>query len=105
VLINRIGIERDQNGLEAPRAIVEAAQRRFRPILLTTATTVAGLLPLWFGGGPMYEPMAITIIFGLLFATLLTLGVVPILYSLFCVLSREVQGIRILKSTGGIVPR
>jgi multidrug efflux pump len=62
---------------------VEAAQRRFRPILLTTATTVAGLLPLWFGGGPMYEPMAIAIIFGLIFATLLTLGVVPILYSLF----------------------
>ena len=83
VLIDRIGIERDQNGLDAPRAIVEAAQRRFRPILLTTATTIAGLLPLWFGGGPMYEPMAITIIFGLLFATLLTLGVVPILYSVF----------------------
>ncbi len=83
VLIDRIGIERDQNGLEPPRAIVEAAQRRFRPILLTTATTVAGLFPLWLGGGPMYEPMAIAIIFGLLFATLLTLGVVPILYSLF----------------------
>ena len=83
VLIDRIGIERDQNGLDPPRAIIEAAQRRFRPILLTTATTIAGLLPLWFGGGPMYEPMAITIIFGLLFATLLTLGVVPILYSVF----------------------
>ena len=83
VLIDRIGIERDQNGLDAPRAIVEAAQRRFRPILLTTATTIAGLLPLWFGGGPMYEPMAITIIFGLLFATMLTLGVVPVLYSVF----------------------
>ncbi len=83
VLIDRIGFEREQNGLEPARAIIEAAQRRFRPILLTTATTVAGLLPLWFGGGPMYEPMAITIIFGLIFATLLTLGLVPILYSLF----------------------
>ena len=83
VLIDRIDIETDQNGLEPPRAIVEAAQRRFRPILLTTVTTVAGLLPLWFGGGPMYEPMAIAIIFGLIFATVLTLGVVPILYSLF----------------------
>jgi multidrug efflux pump subunit AcrB len=82
VLIDRIGIEIDQNGLEPSQAIVEAAQRRFRPILLTTATTVAGLLPLWFGGGPMYEPMAIAIIFGLMFATVLTLGVVPILYSL-----------------------
>lgn len=83
VLIDRIGIEIEENGLPEDRAVVEAAQRRFRPILLTTATTVAGLLPLWFGGGPMYEPMAIAIIFGLIFATLLTLGVVPILYSLF----------------------
>ena len=83
VLIDRIRIEIDDNGLDPPRAIVEAAQGRFRPILLTTATTVAGLLPLWFGGGPMWEPMAIAIIFGLLGATVLTLGVVPILYSLF----------------------
>ena len=66
VLIDRIGIEIDDNGLDPPRAVVEAAQGRFRPILLTTATTVAGLLPLWFGGGPMWEPMAIAIIFGLL---------------------------------------
>ena len=83
VLIDRIRIEIDDNGLDPPRAIVEAAQGRFRPILLTTATTVAGLLPLWFGGGPMWEPMAIGIIFGLLGATMLTLGVVPVLYSLF----------------------
>ena len=83
VLIDRIGIEINDNGLEPPHAIVEAAQSRLRPILLTTATTVAGLLPLWFGGGPMWEPMAIAIIFGLLGATTLTLGVVPVLYSLF----------------------
>ncbi|HSC27814.1 MAG TPA: efflux RND transporter permease subunit [Vicinamibacterales bacterium] len=83
VLIDRIGIEIETNGLEPARAVLEASQRRLRPILLTTATTVAGLLPLWFGGGPMWEPMAIAIIFGLIFATVLTLGVVPILYSLF----------------------
>jgi multidrug efflux pump len=51
--------------------------------LLTTCTTIGGMVPLWYGGGPIFEPMAITIIFGLLFATLLTLGVVPVLYSLF----------------------
>ena len=82
VLIDRIRIEIEENKLDPPRAVIEAAQGRFRPILLTTATTVAGLLPLWFGGGPMWEPMAIAIIFGLLGATVLTLGVVPILYSL-----------------------
>ncbi|MCY3596084.1 MAG: efflux RND transporter permease subunit, partial [Rhodospirillales bacterium] len=82
VLIDRIRIEIEEGGLAPPAAIVEAAQGRLRPILLTTGTTVCGLLPLWFGGGPMWEPMAIAIIFGLLGATFLTLGVVPVLYSL-----------------------
>ncbi|MFQ5935912.1 MAG: efflux RND transporter permease subunit [Acidiferrobacterales bacterium] len=83
VLLDRIRIEIQDNGLERPRAIVEATQRRLRPILLTTATTVTGLTPLYVGGGPMWEPMAITIMFGLLFSTVLTLGVVPVLYSRF----------------------
>jgi len=83
VLLDRIKIEIEQNGLEPARAIVEASQRRLRPILLTTATTIGGLLPLWFGGGPLFEAMAVAIIFGLMFATVLTLGFVPVLYSLF----------------------
>ncbi len=83
VLIDRIRIESEENGLEPPRAVLEAAQRRLRPILLTTLTTVGGLIPLWLGGGPMWEPMAISIIFGLSFATVLTLGVVPALYTIF----------------------
>jgi multidrug efflux pump subunit AcrB len=53
-----------------------------RPILLTTATTVLGMTPLLWGGTAMINPMAITIIFGLAFATALTLLVVPVLYSL-----------------------
>jgi multidrug efflux pump len=57
-------------------------KNRFRPILLTTATTVLGLIPLYLGGGAMWEPMAIAIMAGLLFSTLLTLGVVPVLYAL-----------------------
>lgn len=83
VLIDRIRIEMEENGLEAPRAVIVSAQRRLRPILLTTATTIGGLIPLYLGGGPMWEPMAIAIMFGLLFATILTLGVVPVLYSIF----------------------
>jgi multidrug efflux pump subunit AcrB len=81
VLLDRIRIEIEENRLEPALAVVEAAQRRLRPILLTTITTVVGLLPLWLGGSPMFVPMAIAIIFGLLFATILTLGVVPVLYS------------------------
>ena len=82
VLLDRIRIEQDE-GLPPDKAIIEAAQQRLRPILLTTLTTIGGLLPLWLGGGPMWEPMAISIIFGLAFATVLTLGVVPVLYALF----------------------
>jgi len=82
VLIDRIQIELD-SGLSEYQAIIEAGVKRFRPILLTTATTVLGLIPLYLGGGIMWEPMAVVIIFGLLFATGLTLGIVPVLYSIF----------------------
>jgi multidrug efflux pump subunit AcrB len=82
VLLDRIRIEMEHNGLSPQRAVVQAAQVRLRPILLTTVTTIGGLLPLWIGGGPMWEPMAIAIIFGLAFSTLLTLGFVPLFYSI-----------------------
>jgi multidrug efflux pump subunit AcrB len=82
VLIDRIRIEISETGLDPAAAVIEAAQRRLRPILLTAGTTIGGLLPLWLGGSPMFKPMAIAIIFGLLFATILTLGFVPLLYSL-----------------------
>ena len=83
VLLDRIRIEIEDGGLSPQQAILESAQKRLRPILLTTCTTIGGMIPLWLGGGAMWEPMAIAIIFGLAFATLLTLGVVPVLYSLF----------------------
>ena len=82
VLLERIKLEVEENGLAPQAAIVEAAQRRMRPILLTTATTVFGLLPLYIGGGEMWEPMAVGIMAGLMFSTLLTLGFIPVLYAL-----------------------
>lgn len=82
VLLDRIQIEIDEFGRSPREAIIEAAQQRFRPIMLTTATTVLGLIPLWLGGGPMWEPMAVGIIFGLLFATIVTLLFVPAMYRL-----------------------
>lgn len=81
VLLDRIKLEIEENGLAEKDAIVEACQQRARPILLTTATTVGGMIPLWISGGPMFEPMAIAILFGLLFATFITLLLVPVLYS------------------------
>lgn len=83
VLLERIKIEEIENGFNKYEAIIEASISRFRPILLTTITTVFGLIPLWYSGGVMWEPMAISIIFGLIFATVLTLGFIPVLYSLF----------------------
>jgi multidrug efflux pump subunit AcrB len=83
VLLDRIKIEIEENGLSPQRAVIESAQRRLRPILLTTATTVGGMIPLYLGGGLMFQPMAVTIMFGLMGSTVLTLGVLPVLYSVF----------------------
>ena len=81
VLIDRIKIEIDELGKQQTDAIIDACLQRVRPILLTTATTVLGMMPLWWGGTAMFRPMAVTIIFGLFFATFLTLLLVPVLYS------------------------
>ena len=82
VLLDRIAIEIRDFGRNQRDAIVTACQQRMRPILLTTATTVLGMTPLLWGGTSMFKPMAITIIFGLAFATMLTLLVVPVLYAM-----------------------
>lgn len=80
VLIDSINGFLKQN-LNPWDAIVAASQSRFRPILLTTATTCGGMVPLWMGGG-MFETMAVTIFFGLLFGSVITLIVVPALYAI-----------------------
>jgi multidrug efflux pump subunit AcrB len=72
-------------GMERMAAIREAAHLRLRPIMMTTLTTLLGLLPMAFGlgeGSEMRTPMAITVIGGLLTSTMLTLLVVPVMYSL-----------------------
>ena len=67
------------------QAIRQAAKSRLRPILMTTLTTLLGLLPMALGlgeGSEMRAPMAITVIGGLITSTLLTLLVVPVMYTL-----------------------
>ncbi|MBD3896040.1 efflux RND transporter permease subunit [Halomonas sp. ML-15] len=81
VLIDRIDLERSK-GLAPQEAILEAGSRRLRPVVMSTLTTSGGLLPLWLGGGLLWAPMAIAIIFGLLAASIITLCVVPVLYAL-----------------------
>ncbi|MCG8461350.1 MAG: efflux RND transporter permease subunit, partial [Holophagales bacterium] len=82
VLLDRIETEMKRFGRTRAAAVIEASQRRLRPILLTTATTVGGLAPLWLTGGPMFSPMAVAFLFGLIASTLLTLGLVPVLYGM-----------------------
>ncbi len=85
VLIDRINQLRD-DAHTARQAILEAARERLRPILMTSMTTILGLLPMALASGQGAElraPLAITIIGGLLVSTLLTLFLIPVVYSLF----------------------
>lgn len=73
------------DGMPLMEAVIEGARRRVRPILLTSVTTVLGLAPVIYGIGgyePFVAPAAIVLAYGLLFATFLTLLVVPCMYSL-----------------------
>ena len=84
VLIDYINQLRKE-GLRKLDAIKKAGQVRLRPILMTTATTVLGLLPMALGfgdGAELRTPMAVTVIGGLLVGTLLTLVVIPTVYDL-----------------------
>jgi multidrug efflux pump subunit AcrB len=85
VLIDYINRLRGR-GLELAAAITEAGRARLRPILMTTLTTVLGLVPMALGlgeGAEIRAPMAITVIVGLASSTLLTLVVIPTLYYQF----------------------
>ena len=79
VLVEQIEVEREQGG-EMIEAIVEGARLRLRPIMMTTLTTVMGMLPLAIGfgeGSEMLQPLAVVIVWGLSFSMLVTLILVP----------------------------
>ena len=88
LLIDEIDSQR-AGGLNVQDAIITSAKSRLRPIIMTTITTVIGLLPLAISGGGMWESMANAMMFGLGFGTVLTLVLCPCLMSLF--FSREDQ--------------
>ena len=83
VLIDFIKTMRTR-GYDKEYAIIYSCETRLRPILMTTMTTVFGMIPMALGlgeGSEFYRGMAITVIFGLAFSTILTLVLIPILYS------------------------
>jgi HAE1 family hydrophobic/amphiphilic exporter-1 len=72
-----------REGLSKREALVQAGQVRLRPILMTTLTTLLGLVPMsvgWGEGAEMRAPMAITVMGGLMFSTVLTLFLIPVVY-------------------------
>jgi multidrug efflux pump subunit AcrB len=73
-------ISKEHNGMSLNEIVIEAASTRLRPILLTTVTTVVGMIPLSLVS-PQWGPLAFTIMFGLSFSLLLTLLLIPILYT------------------------
>jgi multidrug efflux pump subunit AcrB len=84
ILIDFINQERDK-GIDRWHAIINSGSVRLRPIILTTTTTVAGMLPLVFSSDPSsqaWRPLAVSFTFGLLFASLLTLFIIPVIYSI-----------------------
>ncbi|MDR5865195.1 efflux RND transporter permease subunit [Halomonas koreensis] len=83
VLIDRIDIERRDPRLSGRDAVVRASARRLRPILMSAITTILGFLPLIVGRDPLFYGMAGAMAFGLGVGTLMSLGVVPVLYSYF----------------------
>jgi predicted RND superfamily exporter protein len=103
ILIDYIDVLRDRDGMNRREALVQGGKTRFRPVILTATTTALGLVPLavglnfdFFGlytsldpdlfwGGEQaawWGPMAVAVIVGILFATFLTLVLVPVMYSL-----------------------
>ncbi|WP_374679622.1 efflux RND transporter permease subunit [Hydrocarboniphaga effusa] len=83
VLIDLVNRKREE-GYARAEAILIGGRTRLRPIMMTTATAVLGLMPIAIGmgaGGEMQKPMAITVIGGLTVSTLLTLVVIPVLYT------------------------
>lgn len=83
LLIDETRNQLAEGGKDFVQVIVDSAKSRFRPIIMTTATTVFGLLPLAIAGGGMWSSMAYAMMFGLAFATVLTLLLCPTLFYLF----------------------
>jgi len=85
VLVDFINLQRDR-GLELYKAVTVAGRSRLRPVLMTSATTILGMLPLAISmgeGSEIWSPMGISVIGGLIFSTMVTLVLVPVVYVIF----------------------
>lgn len=86
VLVEKMDSETRKEGNRF-EAVIESASSRVRPVMMGTLTTVLGVIPLF--SDVFFKSMAVVLVFGLTFATLLTLVIVPVLYSMFFGISKE----------------
>ncbi len=85
VLIDYISLNRER-GLSIRRSVIDGGKSRLRPVVMTTLTTILGMVPMAVGtgqGAEMWRPMGVAVIGGLTFSTILTLLFVPVLYCVF----------------------
>ncbi len=85
VLIDYITLNRER-GMSVRRAVIDGGKSRLRPVLMTSLTTILGMVPMAVGqgeGAEMWRPMGIAVIGGLTFSTVLTLLFVPTMYTIF----------------------
>jgi len=85
VIVDFTNLQRER-GVSLNKAVITAGKSRLRPVLMTTLTTILGMIPLAFGAGQgseIWRPMGIAVIGGLTFSTILTLLVIPAVYSAF----------------------
>lgn len=83
IILVDFAVEKERNGMQSEEAIYEACLQRFRPILMTTVSTIFGILPIalgWGADGASRMPLGLSVLGGLLFAQVLTLFVTPVVY-------------------------
>jgi len=93
VLIEFIEDEREK-GIEFKQAVINAVGARFRPVVLTAMTAIAGLIPMSIVGEILFKPMGIVIIFGLMYSTMLTLVVVPSFYTIIAEFKMKIEKLK-----------
>ena len=90
--------EMHHRGEPMREALLDAGLMRLRPVLITVVATVLGLFPLAIHGGPLWEPLCFAQIGGLTFATVVTLLLVPVIYTMFV---RDLKWVRWEEKDGG----
>ncbi len=105
VLIDYITLNRER-GLSVRRAVILGGRSRLRPVVMTTLTTILGMVPMAVGtgqGAEMWRPMGTAVIGGLTFSTILTLLFVPVLYCIFAAVGIKRQRRKLHKKSKAVV--